>query len=71
LSLFVEIILSDSAESELPIAQRRLKAGYGFSMPSGENCPPSRIAEGWKKSLLAFSFVHADENALTPATQRG
>jgi hypothetical protein len=69
--VFVEIILSESAESDIPIAQCRPKAGCGFWMYSAENCSPSRIEEGWKKSLSAFSFVHADENALTPATQRG
>jgi hypothetical protein len=36
-----------------------------------ESCPPFLILEECGKSLSAFSFVHADENALTPATQRG
>jgi hypothetical protein len=58
-------------ESDILIAQRRLKVGYGFWVPLVENCSPSRIEEGWKKSLSAFSFVRADENALTPATQCG
>ena len=71
LSVFVEIILSESAESDIPIAQCRPKAGCGFWMPSAENCSPSGIAEGWKKSLSVSSFVHADENALTPTTQPG
>jgi len=57
-------------ESDILIDQRRLKAGYGFWVPLVENCSPSRIEEGWKKSLSAFSCVHVDENALTLATQR-
>jgi len=48
-----------------------LKIGYRFWVSLVENYSPSRIEEGWKKSLSAFPFVHADETALTLATQPG